>query len=224
MHIIIPVFNEERGLQQMLPLLPGPLRACTTVVDNGSMDQSAAVARSHGVRVVREAQRGYGAACLAGLAALAHAHDDDVILFMDGDASDDVADIGALVQPVMDGRADLVLGSRVLGTRDRGALAPHARFGNWLATWLIHRKTGVRYTDLGPMRAIRMAALRALRMQDRAFGWTVEMQLKAVRCGLRVREVPVRYHKRVGRSKISGTVSGSLRAGLTILRTIARHA
>jgi glycosyltransferase involved in cell wall biosynthesis len=219
----MPVLNEAGALAVFLPELPQELRACTTVVDNGSVDGSATVAARYGVRVVAEAERGYGAACLAGIAALEEPADDDIVLFMDGDASDDAADLPLVLQPLHEGKADLVIGSRVLGARDPGALPVHARFGNWLAAALIQRATGFRYTDLGPLRALRFATLRSLRMQDRNFGWTVEMQMKAARFGLRIREVPVHYRKRVGQSKISGTVSGSLRAGFTILHTIALH-
>ena len=222
-HIIIPVLNEARALEVVLPSLPVEVLARTVVVDNGSTDESGAVAQDAGVRVVREPRRGYGSACLAGIAALQAAAPDDIVIFMDGDASDDVADLPALIEPIRADQADLVIGSRVLGARDRGALSPHARFGNWLATALIFRKLGVRYTDLGPLRAIRFSALRKLDMRDRGFGWTVEMQLKAVHQNLRIREVPARYHRRIGRSKISGTLSGSVRAGITILKTIARY-
>ena len=223
LHIIIPVLNEAEALHRWLPSFPVQLLEALVVVDNGSTDGSAAVAGRHGVRVVREPRRGYGAACLAGIAALGELADHDIILFMDGDASDDLDDIPDLLEPIREQRADLVLGSRVLGARERGSLGRHARFGNWLATRLIRLKTGYRFTDLGPLRAIRADVLRDLQMQDRAFGWTVEMQLKAAQRGLRIREVPVRYHRRIGRSKISGSVSGSLQAGFTILRTILRH-
>lgn len=219
----MPVLNEERALQVVLPALSAALRSRTIVVDNGSSDNSVQVALAWGVRVISEPQRGYGAACQAGIGTLAEARGDDVVLFMDGDASDDAADLPIVVQPVLEGTADFVIGSRVLGKRERGALAPHARFGNGLAVALMHRLTGVRYTDLGPLRAIRMDALRRLRMQDLDYGWTVEMQLKAAQQSLRIREVPVHYRKRIGRSKISGTLLGSLRAGWTIMRTIARH-
>jgi glycosyltransferase involved in cell wall biosynthesis len=222
-HIIIPVLNEAAALAVMLPLLPAGLRPNTIVVDNGSIDDSAAVALAHGAQVVRENRRGYGSACLAGIAALRAQPDDDVVIFMDGDASDDIDDLPRLLDPLDRDAADLVIGSRVLGTRERGALSPHARFGNWLATAWIHRRTGVRFTDLGPLRAIRISTLRSLDMHDPDYGWTVEMQLKAVQRKLRVVEVPVRYRKRIGRSKISGTIIGSARAGFTILRTIARH-
>jgi glycosyltransferase involved in cell wall biosynthesis len=222
-HTIMPVLNEEAALRVVLPALPESLRARLIIVDNGSTDGSPAVARAHGARVVREDTRGYGAACLAGLAAVQDAADDDVILFLDGDASDDLCDIPAVTGPVERGEADLVIGSRMLGRCERGALALHSRFGNWLAATLIYRRTGVRFTDLGPLRAIRMDALRQLAMRDRAFGWTVEMQLKAAQHGLRTMEVPVNYRRRIGKSKISGTLSGSVRAGITILRTIAQH-
>lgn len=223
MHIIIPVLNEATALAVMLPALPHVLRAGTIVVDNGSTDGSAAVAQACGARVVTEMRRGYGSACLAGIAALQDADDDDIVTFMDGDASDDANDLPKLLWPILNHTADLVIGSRVLGTRARGALGPHARLGNWMATSWIFRKTGVRFTDLGPLRAIRWSALRSLGMRDPDFGWTVEMQLKAVQHKLRIMEVPVRYHKRIGRSKISGTLVGSVRAGYAILRTIARH-
>jgi glycosyltransferase involved in cell wall biosynthesis len=222
LHIIIPVLNEEAALRVFLPELSPGLRQCCVVVDNGSEDRSAEVAAAHGVRVVREPRRGYGAACLAGIAAL-HADAQDIVIFIDGDASDDVADLPHVVGPLENDTADLVIGSRTLGARERGALTPHARFGNWLAATLILRQTGVRFTDLGPLRAIRYATLQSLAMQDRSYGWTVEMQLKAVQRGLRIREVPVHYRKRVGRSKISGTLGGSLRAGFTILHTIKRY-
>ncbi|HET9441620.1 MAG TPA: glycosyltransferase family 2 protein [Longimicrobiales bacterium] len=219
----MPVLNEERALQIVLPTLSATLRSRTIVVDNGSSDNSVQVALSWGVRVISESQRGYGAACQAGISTLAATRGDDVVLFMDGDASDDVADLPVVMQPILEGKADFVVGSRVLGQRERGALAPHARFGNALAVAMIRWLTGARYTDLGPLRAIRLDALRRLRMQDRNYGWTVEMQLKAAQQGLRIREVPVHYRRRIGRSKISGTLLGSLRAGLTIMRTIARY-
>jgi glycosyltransferase involved in cell wall biosynthesis len=219
----MPVLNEASALAVLLQELSPELRSCVTIVDNGSVDDSALVAERHGVRVIREPHRGYGNACHAGMAALDSPADEDIVLFMDGDASDDVADVPALLQPLLTGKADLVIGSRVLGACDPGALPVHARFGNWLATGLIRRATGMRYTDLGPLRALRYTALRSLRMEDRNFGWTVEMQMKAARLGLRICEVPVHYRKRIGRSKISGTVMGSLRAGFTILRTIAMH-
>jgi glycosyltransferase involved in cell wall biosynthesis len=191
------------------------------VCDNGSRDGTAEIARKHGAVVVREPRRGYGSACLRALRAL---EDDppEIVLFMDGDQSDDPADTAALLEPILAGRADLVIGSRVLGRREPGALTPQSRAGNWIATRLIAWLYGVRYTDLGPFRAIRYESLAALGMRDPDFGWTVEMQVKAARSGLRSEEVPVRYRRRIGRSKISGTLAGATAAGVKILGTIAR--
>ncbi len=179
------------------------------------------MAREGGARVVHEPRRGYGSACLAGIAALDRP---DIVVFLDGDASDDPSDLPALLAPLLRDDADLVIGSRTLGARERGALLPQAIVGNWIATRLIAAFWGVRFTDLGPFRAIRAEALRRLDMRDRDFGWTVEMQVKAARAGLRCTEVPVRYRQRVGRSKITGTLAGTLRASHKILFTIAREA
>jgi glycosyltransferase involved in cell wall biosynthesis len=192
------------------------------VADNGSRDGTARVARERGAIVVLEPRRGYGAACLRGLEAL-KSDPPDVVLFLDADGSDDPSEAPLVLRPILDGTADLVVGSRVLGRADPGALTPHARFGNWLATRLLAVLYGARYTDLGPFRAIRYEALRSLDMKDRDFGWTVEMQVRAARRGLRHAEVPVRYRRRVGRSKISGTVGGSVRAGVKILATVFAH-
>jgi len=220
---VIPALNEASSIGRVLDLLPRPLVRRAVVSDNGSTDGTAAVAREHGALVVSEPERGYGAACLRGLQALER-EPPDIVLFLDGDLSDDPSEAEALVEPIRAGRADLVIGSRTRGAREPGALTPQARFGNWLATRLIRSLYGVRYTDLGPFRAIRWEALRALGMRDRAFGWTVEMQVKAARRGIRAEETPVRYRRRIGRSKISGTVSGSVQAGVAILGTIAAEA
>ena len=218
---VIPALDEEASLGGVLDALPSPPVRRVIVADNGSRDRTAAVARARGAAVVEEPRRGYGAACLKGIEAL---RDDppDVVLFLDADGSDDPRDAPALLAPILEGRADLVVGSRVLGAREPGSLTPHARFGTWLATRLLFALYGARYTDLGPFRAIRYDALQRLGMKDRDFGWTVEMQVKAARRGLRHAEVPVRYRKRVGRSKISGTLGGSIRAGIKILATVFR--
>ena len=219
--VVIPAFNEEASIGKVLADIPPGLVDQVVVVDNGSTDATGERAAGAGARVVREERRGYGQACLSGLAVLREV---DIVVFLDGDYSDFPDDMPAVVAPLLKGRADLVIGSRILGQREKGALLPQARWGNVLATWLIRWFFGVRYTDLGPFRAIAAAALQELGMEDRNFGWTVEMQVKAARHKLRVVEVPVRYRKRIGTSKITGTVSGTLRAGYKILWTIFRYA
>ncbi len=219
--VVIPALNEERSIPLVLRALPRRLVHEIVVVDNGSTDDTARVARQHGARVVAEPARGYGAACLAGIAAC---DAPDIVAFVDADFSDRPEELADVLAPLLDGHADLVVGSRTLGRRERGALLPHARLGNALATTLIRRFFGVRFTDLGPFRAIRAAALAGLDMRDRDFGWTVEMQVKAARRGLRCVEVPVSYRRRVGRSKISGTIAGTIGASRKILGTILREA
>ncbi len=220
---VIPALNEEESLGSVLDSIPRPLIRHVVVADNGSTDATATIAGDRGAIVVTEKHRGYGAACLRALDALAQ-DPPDIVLFLDADGSDDPSEAAAVLAPIVDGRADLVVGSRVLGRSDPGALTPHARFGNALATRLLALLYGARYTDLGPFRAIRYEALLRLRMRDRDFGWTVEMQIKAARQGLRHAEVPVRYRRRIGRSKISGTLGGSVRAGVKILATVFRGA
>lgn len=219
--VVIPALNEERSLPLVLAALPQGLADEVIVVDNGSTDATARVAIAAGARVVVEPRRGYGSACLAGIAA---ADRPDVVAFLDADFSDRPQELALVLAPILEGRADLVVGSRVLGSREPGALLPHARFGNLLATWLVRVFFDVRFTDLGPFRAIRADALRSLRMTDPDFGWTVEMQVKAAKAGLRCEEVPVSYRRRVGRSKISGTVTGTIGAARKILGTILRAA
>ena len=192
------------------------------VVDNCSRDATADVARKHGARVVSEPRRGYGQACLSGIAALSRAT--EIIVFLDADGSDDPEDLLRLLAPVRDGAADLVLGSRIAAAKFSGAFTPQQAFGNWLATWLMRLLFGARYTDLGPFRVIRREALERLRMQDTNYGWTIEMQIKAHRAGLCILELPVNYRKRIaGKSKISGNLVGTLRAGWKILWVIAKY-
>jgi glycosyltransferase involved in cell wall biosynthesis len=198
------------------------------VVDNGSTDRTADVAVSAGATVVPEPERGYGAACLKGLALIGGLIDSgqpppQVIVFLDADYSDDPGVLPDLVQPIFAGAADFVLGSRLLGQREPGAMPPQSVFGNRLACLLMRVLFGIRYTDLGPFRAIDYRRLTELGMTDRNFGWTVEMQIKAARHGLRTIEVPVPYRCRIGQSKISGTVWGSIRAGYKILFLIAKY-
>lgn len=225
--VIIPVLNEEDAIAKVIADIPqtGNNGEMTVqeiiVVDNGCTDNTAAIAEQSGARVVTEPRRGYGYACLAGIAALA-ASVPDTVVFLDGDYSDYPTDMSRLLQPICNGEAAFVIGAR---TQDdaKDALLPQARFGNWLACFLIHRFFGVRYTDLGPFRAIRYPDLLALNMQDKTFGWTVEMQLKAAKLGIAVCEVPVRYRKRIGTSKITGTLTGTLKAGYKILTTLIYH-
>lgn len=220
--LIIPALDEEDTIAATLDGLAGHTLTQLIVVDNGSADRTAEIARAHGARVVAEPRRGYGRACLAGLAAIGP--DTDVVVFMDADGSDDPSDLGRVLEPIASGQADLVIGSRVLGTRETGALTAQQQLGNRLATYLLRLFYGARSTDLGPFRAIRRDALARLGMRDTNFGWTVEMQVKALRAGLRVHEVPVHYRRRRGgRSKVSGSVRGSLLAGAKILWTILRY-
>jgi glycosyltransferase involved in cell wall biosynthesis len=219
--VVIPVFNERDSLPLVVGEIPKDAVSEIIVVDNGSTDGTGAIARGLPVRLVRETRRGYGSACLAGLAALA-ADPPEIVVFLDGDYSDHPEEMPLLLEAVRAG-ADLVIGSRMLGRREPGALLPQARFGNALACFLIRLLYGHRYTDLGPFRAVRWDALRRIGMEDTNFGWTCEMQVKSLRAGLAVAEVPVSYRRRVGVSKITGTVSGTLHAGYKILWTIARY-
>jgi len=221
--VIIPVLNEERGLARVLDDLPREGIGEVLVVDNGSTDRTAEIARERGAIVVNEPRRGYGRACLSGIER-ARERPPDIVVFLDGDYSDHPEELPALVEPIARAEADLVIGSRVRGERAAGALLPQALVGNWIATRLIRLLYGFRFTDLGPFRAISWRALEALGMKDEDFGWTAEMQVKALRRGFRVVEVPVRYRPRVGTSKITGTIAGSVRAGWKILWTIARYA
>lgn len=230
--VVIPALDEEASVGEVVRAIPREMAGAAVtrivVADNGSADRTADVAAAAGAVVVREPARGYGRACLAGLAAVAAGTPPDVVVFLDADRSDRPEELPGLLAPILRGEADLVIGSRVLGGRagrvERGALLPQARAGNALAGALLRARWGVRFTDLGPFRAIRYPALLQLRMLDPTYGWTVEMQAKAARAGLRCVEVPVSYRRRVGKSKISGTVVGSVRAGAKILWTIGRLA
>ena len=218
--VVIPALDEEPSIASVLDAIP--LRcARIVVVDNGSRDRTAAVASEHGAMVVQEPRRGYGAACLRGLGAVGRP---DVVVFLDADYSDEPAEMVRLIEPILRREADLVIGSRVLGGAERGSLSLPQRYGNALASFLIRRLGGHACTDLGPFRAIRFDALLALQMNDLGYGWTVQMHARALNMGLKVTEVPVSYRRRIGRSKISGTLRGVVGAGSKILTTIAREA
>lgn len=244
--IIIPALNEAENLPRLIAAIPGldnstfrsddsspavrsdrlrvsrPTDTVDVIVaDNGSTDNTVAVARAAGARVVSEPRRGYGFACAAGVRAAEAA---EVIVFLDGDGSSDPAELPALLAPLRDDTADLVLGSRLLGGK-REAMLPHQHFGNWLTALLMRRLYGIRVTDLGPYRAIRAGLLARLDMREMTFGWPTEMMVKAARHGARIVEVPVSHHPRLaGKSKVSGTVRGSLLAAYFILRTTFKYA
>jgi glycosyltransferase involved in cell wall biosynthesis len=224
---IIPALDEEAALPGVLAELRATTVRTAVVIDNGSRDRTVEVARAGGAEVVAESHRGYGAACLRGIAACReHAPRADILVFLDADGSDDPRELAALIAPITEGRADFVIGTRVVpGAHvERGALSPQARAGNFVATLMIRALYGARHSDLGPFRAITFDAIDRLEMRDRDWGWTAEMQVKAIRRGLRVAEVPTSWRRRRGgRSKISGTVRGVLGAGYKILTTIARH-
>ena len=218
--VIIPALNEQDAIGLVIRDIPKDVADEVIVVDNGSTDNTAMVAEKAGARVVREPHRGYGAACLKGIASV---HEPDIIVFLDGDYSDYPEEMARIVAPIAQGTADLVIGSRLAGADGKAVLPPQAYWGNKLATGLIRILYGHFFTDLGPFRAIRCSALNQLDMQDRNFGWTIEMQIKAAKQGLSIMEVPVRYRTRIGTSKISGTISGSIKAGAKILYTVFSH-
>ena len=218
--VIIPAFNEEFSIGSVLNSLPKEKLNEIIVVNNGSTDKTSFVAKSHGARVVDEMIPGYGAACLKGISEL---DEPEIVVFLDGDYSDFPEEIESLVQPIEENRADFVLGSRMIFPESRSSLLPQARYGNLLAVFLIWLFFQYKFTDLGPFRAIRYQSLIEINMTDKNFGWTVEMQIKAVKHGLRIMEIPVHYRERIGVSKITGTVSGTFKAGTKIIFTIFKY-
>ena len=220
--VVIPARNEALALPHVLTAIPARVDH-VIVADNGSTDGSAAVAQAHGARTVDVPRAGYGRACLAAIAD-AEKLDADIIVFLDGDHSDYPEQMPLLFDPIIAGDADMVIGSRTRGHRTARALTPQQIFGNALACWLIAWIWGFRYTDLGPFRAIRASALRQLAMAEQTYGWTVEMQIRALQHRLRVIEVPVDYRARIGKSKVSGTVRGVILAAYHILAMITRAA
>lgn len=220
--VIIPAYNEQRSVGKVLEGIPAGLISEAIVVNNASTDRTREAAELAGATVLEESRMGYGNACLKGLDYLT-GKDPDVVVFMDADYSDHPEEMPLLTEPILNDRADLVIGSRVRGNRESGSLTLPQRFGNWLATMLLRWFYGVSYTDLGPFRAIRYSSLKKMKMEDRTYGWTVEMQLKAAKHGLRCLEVPVSYRKRIGKSKISGTIKGTVLAGHKIIWTLIKY-
>lgn len=222
--VIIPAFNEEESIGKVIADIPKSLASEIVVVDNGSTDKTVDIAIHAGATVVREDRMGYGRACLKGIEyAESRQERPDIIVFLDGDYSDYPGEMGLLVEPIINNSFDLVIGSRTSGKAEKGALLPQAVFGNALATTLIKWFYGARFTDLGPFRAIKLDKLLLLGMTDTTYGWTVEMQVKATKMGLKCTEVPVSYRKRIGVSKITGTLGGTLKAGYKILWTIFKY-
>lgn len=219
--LIIPALNEEKSIGSVINAIPNGLVGEIIVVDNGSTDRTAEIARNCGARVVLQSERGYGVACLKGIAEISD--DCEIVAFVDADFSDFPEDLEKLLQPIFENKAEMVIGTRTATKESNAALTPQQRYGNWLATTLVKTFFGHRYTDLGPFRAIRRDSLERLGMIDRNYGWTIEMQIKAVREKLRIAEIPVRYRVRIGRSKISGTVKGTFLAGTKIIYTIFKY-
>ena len=222
--LIIPAHNEEKSVGKVLAEIPWQQVREVVVTDNASTDRTAEEAKKGGAVVLHESRRGYGRACLKAMAYIAEKKEKpDIIVFMDADYSDHPEELESLIRPIVEGKADLVIGSRALGVQEKGSMTPQQIFGNWLATKLLHWLYDTDFTDLGPFRAIRYESLLRLNMEDKTYGWTVEMQAKAARKGLRCTEVPIRYRRRIGTSKISGTVKGTLSAGYKILWTIFKY-
>lgn len=221
--VIIPAFNEEKSIAQVIGDIPGLVRH-VVVANNNSTDRTAEVATAAGAQVVFEAQKGYGKACLTAMDWIKQQEvQPDILVFLDGDYSDYPQELELLIAPILGGNAELVIGSRSLGQRETGSMTLPQVFGNALATTLMRWMYGAKFSDLGPFRAIHWGQLLALGMVDQNFGWTIEMQIKAHQAGLRHQEVPVRYRKRIGVSKVSGTLKGVIGAGYKIIFTIFKY-
>lgn len=222
--VLIPAFNEENSIGKVLADIPMDWVDEVVVVNNNSNDKTAEVARNLGATVLDETKQGYGAACLKGIRYYQQKEiTPEILVFLDADYSDYPEQLPLLVKPILEKQIDMVIGSRALGQQEPGSMTIPQRFGNWLACSLLKLFYGVKFTDLGPFRAIRFNELLRLNMQDETYGWTVEMQLKAAKFGLKSTEVPVDYKKRIGHSKISGTVKGTILAGYKILYTIFKY-
>lgn len=220
--VVIPAFNEEQSIGKVIADIPSSVVDHIIVVSNASTDNTEEVAKQHGAIVLRENNKGYGWACLLGIKK-ANELRTDIIVFLDGDYSDFPEEIPMVIAPILNNNIDMVIGSRVLGQRERGSLTPQQIFGNWLATKLIRLFYGAKFTDLGPFRAMKMDQLNALGMADKTYGWTIEMQIKTVKQKMRFQEVPVSYKKRIGVSKVSGTVKGTIMAGIKIISAVFKY-
>ncbi len=220
--VVVPAFNEEESISKVIDAIPKNIISDVIVTNNNSTDNTANVAAKAGAIVLDEDRKGYGWACLKGIAK-AKELGATIIVFLDGDYSDHPEQLPEVVAPILKNEADLVIGSRVLGKREKGSLTPQQVFGNWLATKLMHIFYGVKYTDLGPFRAITVEGLEKLKMQDKTYGWTIEMQIRAAQHKLRSTEVPVDYRNRIGVSKVSGTVKGTIMAGYKIIFAILKY-
>ena len=222
--VIIPAFNEEGSIGSVIRDIPSAIVREVVVVDNNSLDSTSKIAFAAGALVLSESTQGYGAACLRGLNYLKTKDVlPDVVVFLDADYSDYPEHMPELVLPIKNDDVDMVIGSRSLGNRDANSMPLQQRFGNWLATTMIQLFFGYKFTDLGPFRAIKFNKLLELNMQDKTYGWTVEMQLKALKRKLKIIEIPVDYRQRIGESKISGTFKGTVLAGYKIITTIFRY-
>ena len=222
--VVIPAYNEQESLGKVVRDIPMGIVDEVVVVNNASSDLTEVNAKAAGATVVTQNYKGYGNACLKGIDYLKSKNEPiDVIVFMDADYSDYPEEIYSLLEPIFDHDHDLVIGSRVLGYREKGSLTPQQIFGNWLATRLVRLFYGVRFSDLGPFRAMKWEAFLKLGMKDKTYGWTVEMQVKAAKLKLKCSEIPVSYRRRIGVSKVSGTVKGTLLAGYKIIWTIFKN-
>jgi glycosyltransferase involved in cell wall biosynthesis len=222
--VIIPAINEEKSIGKVIGEIPKELSAEIIVCNNGSTDHTELVAKQFGAIVLTETRKGYGWACLKGMEYLSSKTEKpDIVVFIDGDYSDYPQEMTAVIKPILEDQFDFVIGSRALGNRQRGSMTFPQVFGNWLATKLMRLFHRVKYSDLGPFRAIRYDSLMALGMKDKTYGWTIEMQIKAAKNKLKITEVPVNYKKRIGVSKVSGTVKGTILAGYKIILTIFKY-